>query len=73
MYPGVLKPGEGDGNSRLLRSCRHNFRKKMNEERTLFAWKEEVQREKGICTRYALKPENIKVGLTRPKHKMLGS
>jgi len=46
----------------------------MNEERTLFSWKEEVQREKGICTRYALKPKNIKaVGLTRPKHKMVGS
>jgi len=55
----VLKPGEGDGNSKLLTFYGHKFRKKMNKERTFDEW-EEVQREKGICTRWRLKDQNAK-------------
>jgi len=36
-----------------------NFRKKMNKERTFDEW-EEVQREKGIYTRWRLKNQNAK-------------
>jgi len=57
----VFKPGEGVGNSKLLTFHGHKFRKKMNKELT-FDEQEEVQREKGICTRWRLKDQNTKSG-----------